>query len=95
MAVLGVLVGGLIIAMYLPIFQLGRVVGGAAAVDALPTFDIHLETLTSYGWPALVLLVWVGLAIGSFLNVVIYRLPVMLDRIWRGRRPRGVVASLR
>ena len=28
MAVLGVLVGGLIIAMYLPIFQLGSVVGG-------------------------------------------------------------------
>src|SRR4249920_2787327 len=28
MSVLGVLVGGLIIAMYLPIFQLGRVVGG-------------------------------------------------------------------
>ncbi len=28
MAVLGVLVGGLIIAMYLPIFQLGKVVGG-------------------------------------------------------------------
>ena len=28
MAVLGVLVGGLIIAMYLPIFQLGAVVGG-------------------------------------------------------------------
>ncbi len=28
MAVLGVLVGGLIIAMYLPIFQLGNVVGG-------------------------------------------------------------------
>ena len=27
MAVLGVLVGGLIIAMYLPIFQLGAVVG--------------------------------------------------------------------
>jgi len=24
-----------------------------------------------------------GLAIGSFLNVVIYRLPVMLDRDWR------------
>ena len=24
-----------------------------------------------------------GLAIGSFLNVVIYRLPVMLDRQWR------------
>jgi type IV pilus assembly protein PilC len=29
MSVLGVLVGGLIIAMYLPIFQLGRVVGGS------------------------------------------------------------------
>jgi len=28
MSVLGVLVGGLIIAMYLPIFQLGSVVGG-------------------------------------------------------------------
>ncbi len=28
MSVLGVLVGGLIIAMYLPIFQLGAVVGG-------------------------------------------------------------------
>ena len=28
MAVLGVLIGGLIIAMYLPIFQLGAVVGG-------------------------------------------------------------------
>src|SRR3981189_240820 len=25
----------------------------------------------------------VGLAVGSFLNVVIYRLPVMLDRAWR------------
>src|SRR5690348_9816322 len=24
-----------------------------------------------------------GLAVGSFLNVVIYRLPVMLDRQWR------------
>ena len=28
MAVLGVLIGGLVIAMYLPIFQLGSVVGG-------------------------------------------------------------------
>jgi len=24
-----------------------------------------------------------GLVVGSFLNVVIYRLPVMLDRQWR------------
>ncbi|MBL6719194.1 MAG: type II secretion system F family protein, partial [Pseudomonadales bacterium] len=28
MSVLGVLIGGLIVAMYLPIFQLGSVVGG-------------------------------------------------------------------
>ena len=28
MSVLGVLIGGLVIAMYLPIFQLGTVVGG-------------------------------------------------------------------
>ena len=55
------------------------------AVDALQTFDIHLESLTSYGWPALALLIWVGLAVGSFLNVVIYRLPVILDRVWRGQ----------
>src|SRR5215469_18585429 len=26
-----------------------------------------------------------GLAVGSFLNVVIYRLPVMLDREWRAQ----------
>lgn len=29
------------------------------------------------------LVVWLGLAVGSFLNVVIYRLPVMLERRWR------------
>jgi type IV pilus assembly protein PilC len=29
MSVIGVLVGGLIVAMYLPIFQLGSVVGGS------------------------------------------------------------------
>jgi len=28
-----------------------------------------------------------GLAIGSFLNVVIYRLPLMLDRQWRENAP--------
>ena len=25
----------------------------------------------------------IGLLVGSFLNVVIYRLPIMLDRDWR------------
>jgi len=36
-----------------------------------------------------------GLAVGSFLNVVIYRLPVMLDRTWReqGRELSGEAAS--
>ena len=31
----------------------------------------------------LVLLVWFGLSVGSFLNVVVYRLPIMLTREWR------------
>ncbi len=41
------------------------------------------ELLTAYGWQGLTLFVWVALCVGSFLNVVIYRLPVMLDREWR------------
>lgn len=38
-------------------------------------------------WPALfvVLAVLLGLVIGSFLNVVIYRLPLMLEREWRAQ----------
>ena len=28
MAILGVLIGGLVIAMYMPIFQMGKIVGG-------------------------------------------------------------------
>lgn len=41
------------------------------------------DLLGAYGWQGIVLLAWVGLSIGSFLNVVIYRTPVMLDREWR------------
>lgn len=41
------------------------------------------ETLLEYGWLGLFLAVWVGLCVGSFLNVVIYRLPVMLERQWQ------------
>jgi len=41
-----------------------------------------IENLLAYGWPGLILTVWVGLCVGSFLNVVIYRLPVMLERQW-------------
>lgn len=39
-----------------------------------------MDALLSHGWLALIFAAWVALAIGSFLNVVIYRLPVMLQR---------------
>ena len=39
--------------------------------------------LLSLGWIPLIFAIWVGLAIGSFLNVVIYRLPVMLTRAFQ------------
>jgi leader peptidase (prepilin peptidase) / N-methyltransferase len=41
-----------------------------------------MATLLEYGWLGLLFAIWVGLCIGSFLNVVIYRLPVMLQRQW-------------
>ena len=40
------------------------------------------EPLMAYGWQGLVLAIWFSLSVGSFLNVVIYRLPVMLNREW-------------
>ena len=43
---------------------------------------MSLELLTVYGWQGLALFLWIGLSVGSFLNVVIYRLPVMLERDW-------------
>ncbi|MBH79313.1 MAG: prepilin peptidase [Gammaproteobacteria bacterium] len=39
----------------------------------------------SWGWQGLALLIFIGLSVGSFLNVVIYRLPVMLNRQWEGQ----------
>jgi leader peptidase (prepilin peptidase)/N-methyltransferase len=41
--------------------------------------------LLSQGWPVLVFLTWIALSVGSFLNVVIYRVPVMLKRDWRAQ----------
>jgi len=41
-----------------------------------------LDPLLTYGWQGLTLAIWFALAVGSFLNVVIYRLPVMLNRQW-------------
>jgi leader peptidase (prepilin peptidase) / N-methyltransferase len=39
--------------------------------------------LLAYGWIGLILVAWVSLCIGSFLNVVIHRLPLMLQRQWQ------------
>ena len=41
------------------------------------------EHLLAYGWQGIFITVWLGLSVGSFLNVVIYRLPVMLERLWQ------------
>jgi leader peptidase (prepilin peptidase)/N-methyltransferase len=43
---------------------------------------VSFDTLLTYGWVIAVAFVWLALSIGSFLNVVIYRLPVMLTRNW-------------
>lgn len=37
----------------------------------------------TYGWVIAIAFVWLSLSVGSFLNVVIYRLPVMLTRSWQ------------
>ncbi|MCR9278395.1 MAG: A24 family peptidase [Pseudomonadaceae bacterium] len=42
-----------------------------------------IENLLSYGWLIAFFALWVGLSVGSFLNVVIYRFPIMLERAWR------------
>ena len=41
------------------------------------------EPLLTYGWLGLALVVWLALCVGSFLNVIIHRLPVMLNRQWQ------------
>ena len=42
-----------------------------------------LSSLLAHGWAGVLLLSVLGFVIGSFLNVLIYRLPVMLDRDWK------------
>lgn len=44
-----------------------------------------IDPLLAYGWQGLVLAIWFALSVGSFLNVVIYRLPVMLNREWQAQ----------
>ncbi len=46
---------------------------------------MSFEYLLTYGWVGAVAFIWLSLSIGSFLNVVIYRLPVMLTRSWEGQ----------
>jgi leader peptidase (prepilin peptidase)/N-methyltransferase len=42
--------------------------------------DPFFEALFEYGGLAFLLFAWVAVSVGSFLNVVIYRMPVMLQR---------------
>ncbi|KAB2931642.1 MAG: prepilin peptidase, partial [Candidatus Contendobacter sp.] len=44
-----------------------------------------LELLASSPVSFVVLAVLLGLIVGSFLNVVIYRLPLMMEREWRAQ----------
>ena len=48
---------------------------------------MDLNVLLLHGWAGALLLAVCGLVAGSFLNVVIYRLPIMLEREW-GRQAR-------
>jgi leader peptidase (prepilin peptidase)/N-methyltransferase len=41
-----------------------------------------LEPLLTYGWAGALGVLWIALCVGSFLNVVIYRYPLMLRRQW-------------
>ena len=42
-----------------------------------------MEALEIYPWLFFSLVIFVSLAFGSFLNVVIYRLPLMMENEWR------------
>ena len=44
---------------------------------------MSLTLLLSHGWLGFAFLIWLALSVGSFLNVAIYRLPVMMKREWR------------
>ncbi len=44
---------------------------------------LFLETLQVTPWFFYTVIIFVGLSIGSFLNVVIYRLPVILEKEWK------------
>ena len=76
MVILGVIVGGMVIAMYLPIFKLAAVdlIAGLAALDGIPRPEPRPRLSAAAGF---------GLLVGSFLNVVILRLPQRLEWQWQ------------
>ncbi len=43
---------------------------------------IFLEYLQQNSWAFLLFIGFIGLAVGSFLNVVVYRLPKMMEQMW-------------
>jgi hypothetical protein len=65
--ILGTLIGGIVVSMYLPIFKLGS--SRLMEPGLGPALDALLAGVF-------------GLLIGSFLNVVIYRLPKIMERQW-------------
>lgn len=46
-------------------------------------FSLLIQTLTDNQWLFITSVIFIGLSVGSFLNVVIYRLPIMLENEWR------------
>jgi len=46
-------------------------------------FDLLIQTFSENQWLFLATVLFVSLSVGSFLNVVIYRLPIMLKNEWR------------
>jgi hypothetical protein len=68
---LGTLIGGIVVAMYLPIFKLGQSSDGRGSLLQSPPLRV------------------LGLLLGSFLNVVIHRLPKMMERQWAGANARS------
>ena len=53
------------------------------ATDTLLELVAPMELLELSSWAAVSIAGLVGLVVGSFLNVVVHRLPIMMDREWR------------
>ena len=75
--ILGTIIGGIVVSMYLPIFKLGQ------WSDQARRWTPRRSPCRGSSRPVLALF---GLCIGSFLNVVIHRWPLMLERRWRRER---------